>query len=215
MDCARCYCGAAVPPDSIPSPVHLRRSLELGVLAACAALAAAAPLGCDTGTEHAGSEAQRDAPPRTYAVGDVARATGYDLQVHRLSGCAPSPYLPSKASSFRLGLEVSVTNRGSEGLQVNPFYARLEDGSSRDYYFTLDGCSPALEATRLGPGESTKGWITFNVSRTASDLTLRYGPLSVQSQPLGSVEVALGDAAAVHAAAADVDAPSNLLSPRR
>ena len=162
------------------------------------ALAYGAVLGghaCQSSPEHAAPE-HRPAPgsakggpgasAKVYQVGETAETADYQLTVRSTRTCNPEPYFRARPGNVKLGVSVTLTNSSARPLTINPFYARLKDPDGKDYYFTLAGCEPILDATRLEPGKKTEGWLTFEIPEALRKVELVYRPLDATSESKAS-----------------------------
>jgi hypothetical protein len=83
----------------------------------------------------------------------------------------------------RLGVDVTVQARGSLQVPANPYYALLIDSTNSVHEATLGGCEPQLSPTLLEPGQTARGWISFDLPRKSVGLKLAYAPaLTAPSQ---------------------------------
>jgi hypothetical protein len=88
---------------------------------------------------------------------------------------------PFAAKSGAVKVAIEVTLEGTSGLEVpvNPFYSTLRTASGDEYASTLAGCDPALPSIRLTKGQKARGFITFEIPKTARQLELRYAPMVI------------------------------------
>lgn len=83
---------------------------------------------------------------------------------------------------------VEIEGINPNGASYNPFYFKIRDGEGFEYNFSAFGKEPQLQSSNdLKPGQKVKGWVTFEVPKTAKNLTLVYSP-GFMAEP---VEVAL------------------------
>jgi len=145
------------------------------------ALFAALYLGCQTAQGPAGdSAAPRSSLPlapgagSVIAVGAWGRATHYEMRISAPEECAS----PGEALGelTRLGVDVTVQARGSLQVPANPYYALLIDSTNSVHEATLGGCEPQLSPTLLEPGQTARGWISFDIPRKSTGLRLAYAP---------------------------------------
>lgn len=82
----------------------------------------------------------------------------------------------------------------SQPLSVDPLAPTLhaDDTAHRP---RLGGCEPGLLAEKLSPGDSARGWVTFEIPASQSNLELRYRPFFNRdggfSDPKAGVELVL------------------------
>jgi hypothetical protein len=122
-------------------------------------------------------------PSKLHRIGETASAKDFRFRVEHIKRCETEPYFRPRPGNVKLGVEVEVETTGATALMVNPFYAWVHDAHGRNYYFTLAGCEPALQATRLEPAQTAEGWLTFEVPESANDLELSYGPPTSSGAP--------------------------------
>jgi hypothetical protein len=96
---------------------------------------------------------------------------------------------PAKGSKY-LAVLVTVEGISSEGSSYNPLYFTVRDAEGYEYNVSLIGKEPMLGASNdLAAGKTVKGWVTFEVPKTAEGLTLVYSP--VMGLVADPVEIAL------------------------
>jgi hypothetical protein len=62
-----------------------------------------------------------------------------------------------------------------DGASYNPFFFKVRDDQGFEYNFSAFGKQPQLQSSNdLPPGETVKGWVTFEVPETAQTFTLIY-----------------------------------------
>lgn len=72
---------------------------------------------------------------------------------------------------------VEIEGINPNGASYNPFYFKVRDGEGFEYNFAAFGKEPQLQSSNdLKPGQKVKGWMTFEVPKTAKNLTLVYTP---------------------------------------
>lgn len=116
-----------------------------------------------------------------HKLGQTADAGAYRLTVRSIRTCVTEPYFLPRPGNIKLGVSVAIENSSPQVLPVNPFYARLSDAKGSVYYFTLAGCEPILDSTRLDPGEKVEGWLTFEVPVALRKVELAYRQLQANS----------------------------------
>lgn len=80
---------------------------------------------------------------------------------------------------MKVGIELSIQGISEREVPVNAFYATLYDARGDSYSATLAGCEPPLPSVRLTNGKSARGFVTFEVPKSADKLELRYAPLVI------------------------------------
>jgi len=72
---------------------------------------------------------------------------------------------------------VEIEGINPNGASYNPFFFKVRDEQGFEYNFAAFGKEPALKSGNdLKPGQKVKGWMTFEVPKTAKALTLVYTP---------------------------------------
>lgn len=110
-------------------------------------------------------------------IGQFAETSYFRMRVHEQGPCLVEDYLKPAKGLRRLGVEVTLEATGAQGVPANPFYATLETREGNRFESTLAGCRPVLEAEQLQPGQSTRGWLSFDVPESEVPAQLRYEPL--------------------------------------
>lgn len=109
-------------------------------------------------------------------LGEEAKTPYFRMRVLNSKPCAVEPQLEPAPGVRKVSVEVELVATGKVDIPSNPFYALLVDKDGRQFESTLAGCSPLLEAIRLGPGQSARGWITFDVPESSIPHALVYQP---------------------------------------
>jgi Domain of unknown function (DUF4352) len=137
----------------------------------------------------AATAATPDSPTNVGQTGARIRTTHYVMQVSTPDDCSPAAR--GLAGSQRLGVQVEIEPTGEVQVPANPYYARLIDGLGNVYEATLGGCGGPLAPTLPERGQIARGWVVFEVPRSARDFTLTYAPELVGALET-EVSVALG-----------------------
>lgn len=135
-------------------------------------------------------DASEDVPPRpsaeivgaqkpVHSPGELGVARDYTMSVESVQPCAVErPFRPEPGID-KLGVEVVIEGKSEREVPVNPFYATLRDGTDETYSSTLAGCRPVLEAVRVTRGDKARGFITFDVPKSARKLEMTYNPVVI------------------------------------
>lgn len=112
---------------------------------------------------------------KTFAIGE--QAVNGDLGIKVLKIEDPYSYsgeLYSVEEGSRLvAVELDLTNEGTTTNSYSPYYFDVKDGDNYEYsYEFLTAKEPNLSGGSLTSGETVRGWITFSVPETATDLVL-------------------------------------------
>jgi hypothetical protein len=116
------------------------------------------------------------AGPVVHQPGQLASNSFFELSVHGVKTCSVEPHLQPPAGVKRLGVEVTITARSDVQVPANPFYALVLTPQGNRFEATLAGCQPVLTATRLGNGDSARGWISFDLPESLSQARFSYAP---------------------------------------
>lgn len=167
-----------------------KRNLIIGGVAVVVVLAAigASAGGSDNtpagtvGTPPAGATAQPQATaPSTggYKVGDRIKLGDeqYFAVVEVDPAYAGTDIFKPDADELWLAALVEIEGINPDGASYNPFYFKVRDEQGFEYNFAAFGKEPTLQSSNeLKPGQKVKGWMTFEVPKTAKTLTLIYTP---------------------------------------
>jgi hypothetical protein len=116
-----------------------------------------------------------------HGVGELAAAPFYKMRIEKVQECKVRDYFAPAAGSIKLGVDVTLEGTADKDVPVNPFYAKLTDSEGYSWTSTLAGCTPDLKSMRINSGDSTRGWITFEIPKSATGLKLTYSPFIVGS----------------------------------
>jgi hypothetical protein len=116
-----------------------------------------------------------------HRIGDTAAATFYKLRVEKVEECKLREYFAPSPGNLKIGVDVSFEGTADKDVPVNPFYAKLTDSEGYSWTSTLAGCIPDLKSMRINTGDTVRGWITFELPKTATGLKLVYAPFVVGS----------------------------------
>ena len=116
-----------------------------------------------------------------HPVGTTAEAPFFKMRVEKVQECKVRDYFAPAAGSIKLGVDVTLEGTADKDVPVNPFYAKLVDSEGYSWTSTLAGCTPDLKSMRINSGDSARGWITFEIPKSATGLKLTYSPFIVGS----------------------------------
>lgn len=179
--------GAATRVHSTTVSRRAVRSLLIAGLLASAVLELS---GCQRSTARPPVTARSGEPatvlgvePAVHSLGELAEARDYQMSIDSIDDClVPPPFAP-KPDDVKLGVDVMIAGTTTNEVPANPFYALLYDEAGGTYESTLAGCEPPLVPRLVTRGENARGFITFEVPKTARTLTMRYAPLIIGRGP--------------------------------
>lgn len=90
--------------------------------------------------------------------------------------CSPPDRALGSAATRRIGVELEIEPTGDLQVPANPYYARLVDAEHNVYEATLGGCGTELAPTLPARGQTARGWVVFELPRTARAVSLVYAP---------------------------------------
>lgn len=135
-------------------------------------------LACERSPDAAGSPstARNLAGEALHGIGERAQGTHFEMRVSAPDDCSPPHRRELPAGTIRLGTDVTLWARGEVQIPANPYYALLVDPDGAVYEATLNGCEPPLPSSLLTRGQSTRGWLAFDVPEATRTFTLVYAP---------------------------------------
>jgi hypothetical protein len=116
---------------------------------------------------------------KVHSLGELGQARDYSMSVESIKDCPMDPPFAPKRGNAKVGLEVSIQGVSDREVPVNVFYATLYDAREDSYRATLAGCEPSLPSLRVTNGKTARGFVTFEIPKTADKLELRYAPLVI------------------------------------
>jgi hypothetical protein len=139
---------------------------------------AALHLSCQRSDPRQGGVATLSEPaaPGEARAGTSIRTAYYQIRSSAPQDCSHDERDAPATGARRVGVEIWLEPTGSLQVPANPYYAKLVDGDGNVYEATLGGCGPPLAPTLPSRGQPARGWIVFDVPRSARGLTLTYTP---------------------------------------
>lgn len=117
-------------------------------------------------------------PPRqlTAKVGDAAALNGVTVTVVTVdvNATPKDAYFGPKPDNRWVVVQVLYENTGSEKVSYNPFDWKLTDALGFSYDTTYTGIGPELHSGDLAPGEKARGYLSYEVPRSATTLSLKF-----------------------------------------
>ena len=114
--------------------------------------------------------------PTAAKVGETATGQGFAVTVHEMIDPAPPGQRSPAAGQRWIAFDVSVANVGSRTLNFNPNYFKLKASDNREYPLSYGGLTPPLGFGDQQPGETSRGWLLFELPSALSLATLTYTP---------------------------------------
>jgi hypothetical protein len=137
-------------------------------------------IGCSSNTKPEVSNNPSLQQTQTFKVGDSIQLGDYVLIVHGTADNVPyedTEYDRPEEGNKYFAVEVTVENKGSEANSYNPLDFTLQDSSGYTFEKTYTvSKEPSLSSGDLQPGRKVRGWITFEIPKTSSNLELIYKP---------------------------------------
>jgi hypothetical protein len=169
--------------------MYLRRAgllLPFAISIACRAREAPAGDGATADVAPAASP-----PNAAHRVGERIRTPHYEIHVSALEDCTEAPRNALADPTRRVGVEVTLVPVGDIRVPANPYYARLVDSAGNVYEATLGGCGAALTPTLPSRAQTARGYVVFDVPRTAQGFTFTYAP-ELLGAPTEELAIPLG-----------------------
>jgi hypothetical protein len=116
--------------------------------------------------------------PATYGVGDRVKLADEEyMTLEKAETGFTSDLVKPKAGNVNASFLVAFEGINPSGASYNPFYFKVQDEGGFEYNYNAIGKDPQLAASNdLKPGKIARGWMTFEVPKTAKTLTLVYTP---------------------------------------
>ncbi len=112
----------------------------------------------------------------TARVEATIRTEYYHIRASLPEECSAPRAASRSTATRRLGIELAIEPTSDVQVPADPYYARLVDAERNVYEATLGGCGAALAPTLPARGQTARGWIVFELPRTARPVTLLYAP---------------------------------------
>lgn len=113
-------------------------------------------------------------------VGETVKEGGYIITLANVETAKQfGEFFQAAAGNKLIAVELLIESAASSGVNANPFYVTIKDASGYVYSSSGFGKEPALQSQNDMPiGEKIRGWVTFEIPETATNLVLIYEPLS-------------------------------------
>jgi hypothetical protein len=127
-------------------------------------------------------------------VGETIALKGYTLTVNSVQKSenfdTSNVIGKAKAGNILLAVDITIVSNKAKGVSANGLYASVKDSQGFKYDFTIFGQKePRIAGTNDIPaGDKVRGWVTFEIPKTASGLILEYAQLFESEK----IRVALG-----------------------
>jgi hypothetical protein len=112
-------------------------------------------------------------------TGDTLSQNGYIVTVNQAEkSTSYGDYDKAKDGFIFVAVDVTIQSDKASGVSVNGFYCSLKDGQGFKYSQSFSSKQPSLKSQNdLPKGEKIRGWVTFEVPKTAQGFTFEYNPL--------------------------------------
>lgn len=106
-----------------------------------------------------------------------AQGAGFTFTLHEVRNPqAGDTYYRPRAGYKFVAVDISVTNTGSERVGINRLYTTLKTTDNREYERVSAPPEPQLKLGDAQPGQTSRGWVTFEIPTGAQLYTLTYDP---------------------------------------
>jgi hypothetical protein len=127
-------------------------------------------------------------------VGETIALNGYTLTVNKVEKSdnfdTSNTIGKAKDGNIMLAVDITIGSNKTKGISANGLFASVKDSQGFKYDFAVFGQKePRIAGTNDIPvGDKVRGWITFEVPKTATGLVLEYGQMFESEK----IRVALG-----------------------
>jgi hypothetical protein len=130
----------------------------------------------DRGRDEPAAASESDV--EVFSLGQTAHTGDFDVTVH----AATDPFTPSNPAepapqpgNHYVAVDMTMANTSDEPLTVSTLaMTELVDSSDRAWPVAIAGVDlPRLDAMNVGPGQTRRGWVVFEVGADATDLRVR------------------------------------------
>ncbi len=98
----------------------------------------------------------------TVAIGESIEVNGSRYTVHQVVDPEPPGLFPTNAGSRRVAMEVTQQALTARQTYSMSFF-KLLDTDGQEHSWAITNSTPAFQTGQLQPGESRRGWISFQV----------------------------------------------------
>jgi len=115
-------------------------------------------------------------------IGDTTSLKEYSLVINAAKDNATSTnqFLKPKDGYRWYALDVTITAIAAD-VAYNPLYAKIKLADNTEATTAFGGVEPGLKSGKLAAGESTRGWLTFEIPTAAQPAQFQYEIVSFGS----------------------------------
>jgi hypothetical protein len=113
-----------------------------------------------------------------FTLGQTASLPTYRAKLVSQRDCSGASAAQTRHATRAWAVELEITNIGANLLPASPFYATLLDDEKHAYTTSLAGCGPLLPAKLLGPNETVRGYVPYELPVATPSVTLSYRPVN-------------------------------------
>jgi hypothetical protein len=112
-------------------------------------------------------------------VGETATQRGVAVTLHEVYDPATPRGVRPKVGMRYASLDVSIRSADGGEHPYNPLYARIRTTDGREARATYGETQPEMQSGTLAPGETVRGWLTFEIPSDAQLATFVYEPIDL------------------------------------
>jgi hypothetical protein len=113
----------------------------------------------------------------TFKIGDLVNMRGKSVGVNAVSSYqAKNPYMQPIDGNKLVAVDITTKNNSDEAYTINPFHFKLQDSGDYTYSHSVSDKEPFLHAAALQPGESSRGFLVFEIPEDNTPTKLIYTP---------------------------------------
>jgi hypothetical protein len=102
------------------------------------------------------------------------------MTLHALKDPVPGQQFLKPAAGKRwVAVDVTITNTAQEEVPYNPFYFKVKAADNTEVNITIGGQEPGLKSGKLAPGDSVRGWVTFEMPEGVEPASMTYEIISL------------------------------------
>lgn len=122
------------------------------------------------------------APPPVVVPGAYPRAAdgqGFRFTVYEVKDPGPTgeyDFQKPKPGNRFIAVDLGITATGGVAINANRLYAKLKTDTNRDYTYGPSVPEPQFTLGAVQPGETSRGWIAFEVAANEQPISITYDP---------------------------------------
>ncbi len=123
------------------------------------------------------SNEQETPTTQTYKIGDLVDLDGKTMAVNAVEPyTSGNQFMVPKDGNKYVTVDITLKNNSKEPYTYNPYEFKLNDSEDYGYDYAITDKEPTLNSGTIQPGQTTRGFLTFEIPEANTASRLVYTP---------------------------------------